>query len=132
MSNPLELSSRQKELLLDMCMNMPGGKEGWIFSREGKAFHFPLLLTPSMAETDIMDLDMKPRANHALKRAGIDTVGELTDIVQCTGDLKQFRNLGAKTASEIMHALFFFQYSLLRPERRKTYMADVYRLNMNT
>ncbi len=112
-----------------MCFDMPKGKEAWLFSREGKQLQYHLFLTPEMAKTSIEDLEVKPRAVHALKRAGISDIGELADIIHCTADLKAYRSLGIKTAMEIMLSLLFFQYSILSPDRRKAYMKDLYELN---
>ena len=96
---------------------------------EGKQLQYHLFLTPDMAKTSIEDLEVKPRAVNALKRAGIANLGELLDIVHCTSDLTHYRNLGIKTAKEIMLSLLFYQYSILPPDRRKAYMKDLYELN---
>ena len=112
-----------------MCFDMPKGKEAWLFSKEGKQLQYHLFLTPELAKTSIEDLEVKSRAVNALKRAEIFNIGELVDIVHCTADLKSYRNLGIKTAQEIMLSLLFFQYSILPPDRRKAYMRDLYELN---
>ena len=127
----IELSQKELEILESMYRNMPKGEEGWLFVwlRMRKRIHYHLFLTPGMAATDIEDLDLKARAIHCLKRANMTTLGDLASVISCSKELEQYRNLGKKTAREIMLALLFYQYAILPPDRRKAYMRDFYELN---
>lgn len=56
-------------------------------------------------EMELMDLkldamDLSVRSYNALKRAGIDTVGQLRGLT--VGDLKKFRNMGLKSLKEVV------------------------------
>ena len=64
-----------------------------------------------------------------LKRAGLDTVGNLVDRISGSADLKGIRNCGAKSIREIMEHLFLFQYYSLKPEARTDYLLEVVAMN---
>ena len=51
-------------------------------------------------ETSIDEMQLSVRAWNALKRAGINTIGELIDVIQDDG-LMKIRNLGRKSMIEI-------------------------------
>ena len=51
-------------------------------------------------ETSIDEMQLSVRAWNALKRAGINTIGELIDVIQDDG-LMKIRNLGRKSMVEI-------------------------------
>lgn len=58
----------------------------------------------------IEEMDMSVRSNNCLRRAGINTVGDL--INKSEEDLKKVRNLGTKSLDEIMKKLKELQLSL--------------------
>ena len=51
-------------------------------------------------ETSIDELQLSVRAWNALKRSGVNTIGELIDVIQGDG-LMKIRNLGRKSMVEI-------------------------------
>ena len=54
----------------------------------------------------IEDLDLSPRSYHSLKRAGINTVGELCNKIHNIDDLRKIRNMGRKHVIEICDSLY--------------------------
>lgn len=56
-----------------------------------------------MLEMTIEELDLSVRSYNCLKRAGINTVQELTD--KSDADMMKVRNLGRKSLEEIQHKL---------------------------
>ncbi|MCK8816181.1 DNA-directed RNA polymerase subunit alpha [Natroniella sulfidigena] len=65
-------------------------------------------------ETTIEELELSVRSSNCLKRAGINTVEELTDITE--DDLMKVRNLGKKSLQEIKAKLAELDLSLQQPE----------------
>ncbi|WP_408955527.1 DNA-directed RNA polymerase subunit alpha [Natroniella sp. ANB-PHB2] len=65
-------------------------------------------------ETTIEELELSVRSSNCLKRAGINTVEELTDITE--DDLMKVRNLGKKSLQEIKAKLAELDLSLRQPE----------------
>ncbi|MCK8826213.1 DNA-directed RNA polymerase subunit alpha [Natroniella acetigena] len=65
-------------------------------------------------ETTIEELELSVRSSNCLKRAGINTVEELTDITE--DDLMKVRNLGKKSLQEIKAKLAELDLSLKQPE----------------
>ena len=61
------------------------------------------LVANELSGTPIEDLQLSTRAYNCLKKAGIDTVGELTELTET--DLRNVRNLGAKSLDEINETL---------------------------
>ena len=62
----------------------------------------------------IEELDLSVRSNNCLRRAGINTVGDL--ISKSEDDLKKVRNLGTKSLEEIIKKLIDLQLSLRKDE----------------
>ena len=58
----------------------------------------------------IEEMDLSVRSNNCLRRAGINTVGDL--INKSEDDLKKVRNLGTKSLEEIIKKLVDLQLSL--------------------
>ena len=57
-----------------------------------------------MLEMTIEELDLSVRSYNCLKRAGINTVQELTD--KSEADMMKVRNLGRKSLEEVKNKLF--------------------------
>ncbi|MCR4655351.1 MAG: hypothetical protein K5770_03875 [Lachnospiraceae bacterium] len=93
-------------------------------------FYFRMHMTQSMYDTNIEALELGVRAYNSLKRAGLNTIGELAETVSGGGDLKTIRNCGAKSVREIMEHLFLFQYNSMNAERRDAFLAETAELNM--
>ncbi len=65
-------------------------------------------------ETTIEELDLSVRSSNCLKRAGIDTVEQLTNTTE--NELMQIRNLGKKSLQEIKAKLAELDLTLKQPE----------------
>jgi len=65
-------------------------------------------------EMPIEELDLSVRSYNCLKRAGINTIYELTQ--KTTEDMLKVRNLGKKSLQEVEAKLAAFNLSLKQPE----------------
>lgn len=114
-------------------MEIMNGIKGVELKRKpGGKFHFPMYMTQSMKDRSIEDMDLSARAYHCLKRAGYNTIGELTQAVSDGMSLKSIRNCGITSAMEIMSSLFLFQYNMLPAEQRYEYLVDVVKANVKS
>ena len=91
-----------------------------------------MYMTQSMKDRSIEDMDLSARAYHCLKRAGYNTIGELTQAVSDGMSLKSIRNCGITSAMEIMSSLFLFQYNMFPAEQRYEYLVDVIKVNVKS
>lgn len=99
--------------------------------RRGGKFRFPIYMTDNLSSTTIDSLELSARSYNCLKRAGINTIGNLCERVQCSSDLKNIRNCGKTSVAEIMDSLFSYQYSVLVVEKRGEFLAKVIEMNLN-
>ena len=127
------MSTEEYAMSKDQCqavMEIVNGLEGVTLKRKaGGKFHFPMYMTRGMREKNIDDLDLSVRSYNCLKRAGYNTVGELTEAISSGLSLRKIRNLGSTSAMEIMSCLFLFQYNSLPAESQYGYLMDVIRAN---
>lgn len=106
-----------------------------IMMKHSKMFHFRVNLTRSQMEQDIEVLDLTPRAYNCLRRAGINKVGDLInkystkDTMSSKQQLRRNRNLGEKTAIDILLKLFYYQFSITPEEEKADYMRSVIESN---
>ena len=100
-----------------------------IKKKRGGLLKYPIYMSKEFMETDVTELDLSPRSYNCLKRAGFDRVGILVDNMEGREDLLKIRNLGKKSADEIMTHIFLFQFSLLSSERQITYLHRLKELN---
>ena len=79
----------------------------------------------------IENLDLTPhgRSYNCLKRARMQTVGDLVEGIEGREDLLKIRNLGMRSAEEIMRAIMEYQYYLLSEEGKIRYLKRVEELN---
>ena len=83
-------------------------------------------------------LDLGVRANNSLRRAGFHTVGSLVDAIEDKGEersrdkLLHLRNLGQKTADEIMLMIMFYQFRILPESEKGKFVREVVELNTTT
>ena len=113
---------------LKQIMNSVDGVE--LKEKRGGKFHFPLHMTAQMCETPLEALALSVRSDHALRRAGYRTVGDLEKSLSEGMELKRIRNCGAKSVREIMEQLFLYQYYSLRSEFREEYLLEVVAMNI--
>lgn len=95
----------------------------------GSRFIFPVYLSHPCMENDIMELELSVRSYNCLKRANIHTLGELVSQIQKEDDLKVLRNLGARSAKEIMFSIFVYQFSQMDIKDKYAYMDNVLKMN---
>jgi len=101
-----------------------------VTDKKGGNFKFPLYMNEAMGSTSIDSLELSVRSYNCLKRAGINTIGELVSRVHSSSDLMGIRNCGKTSIAEIMESLFYYQYVKLKPERQNRFILDVIRLNL--
>ena len=102
-----------------------------IYRKYGKRFRFPVYLGEEFMETPLDNLELSVRSYNCLWRAGIRNVGNIVNRIDNRTDLLHIRNLGIRSADEIMTALMEYQFSLLSDEGKKKYLARIDELNGN-
>lgn len=106
-----------------------------ILIRNRKMFHFQVMFTDNQMNQDIDVLDLKPRAYNCLKRYGFKTISDVVNGVETRNgesskkQLLRIRNLGKNTAEEILIKLFYYQFTVLSDERKKSYMTKILETN---
>ena len=100
-----------------------------IYRKYGKRFRFPVYLGEEFLETPLDNLELSVRSYNCLWRAGIRNVGNIVNRIDNRTDLLHIRNLGIRSADEIMKALMEYQFSLLSDEGKKKYLARIDELN---
>lgn len=95
----------------------------------GRKFQFVIYQNVQLEEHDIAELDLSVRAQNSLRRMGIFTIGALVEGFESDDDLRRIKNCGARSSTEIMGKLFFWQFSMLSKEQRKSYMEKILRVN---
>ena len=106
-----------------------------IMITHSKMFHFKVNLSRSQMEQDIEVLDLTPRAYNCLRRAGINTLGSLInnystkEKLSSKQQLRRNRNLGEKTAIDILLKLFYYQFSITPDEEKADYMKSLIESN---
>ena len=66
----------------------------------GTNIHMKIAYSHKTCETSIDEMQLSVRAWNALKRSGVNTIGELIDVIQGDG-LMKIRNLGRKSMVEM-------------------------------
>ena len=100
-----------------------------IYRKYGKRVGFPVYLGEEFLETPLDNLELSVRSYNCLWRAGIRNVGNIVNRIDNRTDLLHIRNLGIRSADEIMTALMEYQFSLLSDEGKKKYLARIDELN---
>ena len=100
----------------------------WLCERDG-TFKFVVYRGMEAMDSDIESLDLSVRSFNCLTRAGYDTINSLVEDIDSRIDFRKIRNMGRKSANEVMLKLFLYTYDNLKPEKRKAYLAKVKSLN---
>ena len=100
-----------------------------VYAKYGKQLRFPIYLGQALTEAPLEDLELSVRSYNCLKRAGMRTVGDLVEGIDGRTDLLKIRNLGIRSANEIMQAVMEYQYYLLSDEGKSRYLKRVSELN---
>ena len=107
-----------------------------ILERNKKIFHFQVMFNSIQMEQGIDVLDLSVRGYNCLKRHGFNTLRDLVNGVETKEDatskrqLLRVRNLGRKSAEEILMKLFYYQFQVLSDERKKSYMQKIVEANL--
>ena len=97
--------------------------------KKGGKLKFRMYITRDMWDTPIDHLEISVRSYHSLKRADLNTIGDIAEAVSEGMELSHIRNCGAKSIREIQEKLFLFQYYSLKESRREAYLKEVVELN---
>lgn len=107
-----------------------------ILERNKKMFHFQVMFNATQMEQGIDVLELIVRGYNCLKRHGFNTLSDLVNGVETKEDatskkqLLRVRNLGRKSAEEILMKLFYYQFQVLSDERKKAYMQRIVEANL--
>ena len=132
------MNERIFKLLSEMDPYMPVGTMGDFVKRHESTIRFNVAFTKEQKAEDIAALDLGVRANNSLRRAGFHTVGSLVDAIEDKGEersrdkLLHLRNLGQKTADEIMLMIMYYQFRILPECAKGKFVREVVELNSGT
>ncbi len=100
----------------------------WIYRRHGN-FKFPVYQGMASMDKGIDCLDLSPRAYNCLKRCGYNSINSLVSDITGREDLKKIRNMGQKSADEVMLKLFLYTYDNLSPDKKEKYLKRTKEMN---
>lgn len=95
-----------------------------LYGAFGKNINVRIPFSQKACDTSIDELDFSVRANNAMKRASIFTIGEAIDLIADDG-LLRVRNLGKKTQNEIKTRVLVFGYDRLTEIEKKRFFYDI-------
>ncbi len=125
-----------EDVMREMNKYLDGTTIEDILFKNKRMFHFQVMFTDEQMKQDIEVLDLKPRAYNCLRRNGFRTLENLVNGVYTKEDesskkqLLRIRNLGRKTAEEILMKVFYYQFMVLPDDRKKSYMEKVVEANL--
>lgn len=90
---------------------------------------FSVYMSERFMNTSLEALELSERSHNCLKRAGFFTIGDVINNIDRQEDLLKYRNLGAKSAKEIMHKIFKYHYEHLPENKLAAYRLKVAKLN---
>ena len=102
------------------------GELNTVYAKYGKQLRFPVYLGQALTEAPLEDLELSVRSYNCLKRAGMRTVGDLVEGIDGRTDLLKIRNLGMRSANEIMQAVMAYQFFLLSDDGKARYLKKIY------
>ena len=82
-----------------------------------------------MHDVSIYELNLSVRASNGLMRAGIQTFGKLSELLDTERGIMSIRNLGAKSVKEIQEAFMVECYDRLLNYEKAAFWQDVLDLN---
>ena len=131
-----EMDERIVKLLSEMDPYMPSGTMIGFLRHHNKRITFNVNFSKDEKAEDISALDISVRANHCLRRAGYHTIGELVNGITAKPDeegsktkLLKLRNLGSKTAEEILLMIMCYQFKILPEKERRAFVGEIVSLN---
>lgn len=97
-------------------------------NKNGKKFYFQIVKSKRLMEASLEEMELSVRAHNALRRAGINTVGQLVTAMENMGSENNLpklgRNLGSGSAHEIMMSLWAFNLFCLGKDKIVEYLND--------
>ena len=125
-----------EDVMREMNKYLEGTTIEEILIKNRKIFHFQVLFTPKQLKQDIEVLDLSSRADHCLRRYGFNTLEKIVNGVYTKESetskrqLLKIRNLGRKTAEEILMKLFYYQFTALPDSKKRAYMELIVMTNV--
>ena len=104
-------------------------KQGVLHTLQGFNTTPPPPYKNRMREIDIYELSLSVRASNGLMRAGINTFGKLSELMDTGSGIVSIRNLGAKSVKEIQDAFTVECYDRLLNYEKAAFWQNVLDLN---
>ena len=129
------MNERIKQILNEMDPYMSECTMLEFLAGHRKMIYFNISLTKEQMEESISVLDMSVRANNCLMRAGFRTIGSLVTAIAAKEDvsskqqLLKLRNLGRKTAEEMLLMLMCYQFKILPEHEKRRYVREIVAMN---
>ena len=129
------MNEKIKNILNEMDPYMPAGSMVDFLYSHKKLIRFNVYLSKKELDENLSVLDLSQRSINCLRRAGFNTLRDLLNAISVTGDEKskekllRLRNLGRKSAEEILLTIMCYQFQILSDMERKEYLQDIVRLN---
>ena len=129
------MNEKIKNILNEMDPYMPAGSMVEFLYSHKKFIRFNVYLSKKELDENLSVLDLSQRSINCLRRAGFNTLRDLLNAISVTGDerskekLLRLRNLGRKSAEEILLTIMCYQFQILSDRERKEYLQDIVRLN---
>jgi len=125
----MKMTQTIKQAIRDIDSMLGNTNIAMIKSEHQGKLKFPMYVNQQMLESNLTELELSVRSYNCLKRAGYSTIGELVEKINGMEDLKVIRNLGKKSAEEIMLVLMGYQFMNLSVDRKKKYVDRIKTLN---
>ena len=129
------MNERILAILIEMDKYMPSGSMYEFLLAHRKQIRFNISLSKTEREESVESLELSVRASHCLRRAGYNTIGSLLDAIAVSGDEKssekllKLRNLGKKSADEILLTLLCHQFMILPEKEKGRFMKELVEIN---
>ena len=129
------MNEKIKNILNEMDPYLPAGSMVDFLYSHKKLIRFNVYLSKKELDENLSVLDLSQRSINCLRRAGFNTLRDLLNAISVTGDerskekLLRLRNLGRKSAEEILLTIMCYQFQILSDRERKEYLQDIVKLN---
>lgn len=87
-----------------------------------------IALTSQTCSISIKDMDLSVRSYNALMAHGVKDLGKLVDLLN-SGNLRDVRNLGVKSAKEIQLKALEYSYEALNESDKKNFLETLLKMN---
>lgn len=106
-----------------------------LIAKRSELFHYKVTFNRIELVSDIDVLNLSQRSYNCLKRAGVYTIGDIIKNYNTKpgatsrSQLRKIRNLGAKSADEIIMNLFYYHFMTIPLNERAAYMDQLLKEN---